>query len=150
MIWNNIRDEIASFCMEFQNRMMKTLMTYMVLKFISEQLHVDLDDFEIDRTHRLKPFMESKHPNPIIIKFVRNNIKQYVYYQKRKLKNSGYVITESLTSRRYEIIKKLKALLKMKKISAFWTNDCRIFYMKSRVSHKVEAKSVTQLNELFN
>ena len=37
----------------------------------------------------------------------------------------------------------------MKKISAFWTNDGRIFYMKSRVSHKVEANSVTQLNELF-
>ena len=122
----------------------------LVLRFISDQLHVDLDDFEIDRTHRLKPFMESKHPSPIIIKFVRHNIKQYVYYQKRKLKNSGYLITESLTSRRYEIMKKLKDLLKMKKISAFWTNDGRIFYMKSRVSHKVEANSVTQLNELFN
>ena len=44
-------------------------------------------------------------PKPIIVKFVTHNDKDWVCYNKKKLKNQEYLITESLTSVRLQCMK---------------------------------------------
>jgi len=58
-----------------------------------------LEDDSIDRYHCFKSVTTTKNkPKPIIVKFVIHNDKDWVYYNKKKLKNQEYLITESLTS----------------------------------------------------
>jgi len=80
-----------------------------VLNFLKKKLDIELEDDSIDRSHRLKSTATTKNkPKPIIVKFVTHNDKDWVYYNKKKLKNQEYLITESLTSVRLQCMKKLK------------------------------------------
>ena len=78
-----------------------------VLNFLKKKLDIELEDDSIDRSHRLKSMTTTKN-QPIIAKFVTHNDKDWVYYNKKKLKNQEYLITESLTSARLQCMKKLK------------------------------------------
>jgi len=80
-----------------------------VLNFLKKKLHIELEDNSIDRSHRLKSMTTTKNrPKLIIVKFVTHNDKDWVYYNKKILKNQEYLITESLTSVRLQCMKKLK------------------------------------------
>jgi len=80
-----------------------------VLNFLKKKLDIELEDNLIDRSHRLKSVTATKNgPKPIIVKFVTHNDKDWVYHNKKKLKNQEYLITESLTSVRLQSMKKLK------------------------------------------
>jgi len=80
-----------------------------VLNFLKKKLDIELEDESIDRPHRLKSMATTKNkPKPIIVKFVTRNDEDSVYYNKKKLKNQEYLITESLTSVRLQCMKKLK------------------------------------------
>ena len=80
-----------------------------VLNFLKKKLDVELEDDSTDRSHRLKSVATTKNKRkPIIVKFVTHNDQDWVYYNKKKLKNQEYLITESLTSVRLQCMKKLK------------------------------------------
>jgi len=70
-----------------------------LLNFLKKKLDIELEDDSIDRYHCFKSVTTTKNkPKPIIVKFVIHNDKDWVYYNKKKLKNQEYLITESLTS----------------------------------------------------
>ena len=56
---------------------------------------------DIDRSHRLgKPkFSKNAKPRPVIVKFVRCNIRNRIYKKKKKLKGTGVTLMESLTAK---------------------------------------------------
>jgi len=79
-----------------------------VLNFLKKKLDIELEDDSIYRSHRLKSMTTTKNkPKPIIVKFVTHNDKDWVYYNKKKLKNQEYLITEYLTSVRLQCMEKL-------------------------------------------
>ena len=99
-----------------------------VIDFAKEHLDLDLTPHDISVSHKL-----SKEPNDhgkfnLIVKFSRRNVKRDVYSRKKKLKNSGYVITEDLTFKRRAIMARLGNLRWKKKIFSCWSMDGKIFY----------------------
>ena len=76
---------------------------------------------ELDRTHSIDNLKSgNKRPRPIIVKFARYSTRRKVLVNKKKLKNTGISITESLTKRRMEFIEKSK--------SEFgFNNDCTLY-----------------------
>ena len=101
-----------------------------VKAFCKSKLNIKLTDFDLDRSHRLRRHRnqhQENYPRPIIVKFVQHNLKAYVYSQKRLLKGSDFLLTESLTSKRMGCIQMLKKLRKEKKVNSYWTLDGRIY-----------------------
>ena len=68
------------------------------IKAINKHLDLDINDRDIDRTHRTgNPRKEEKKPRPIISKLVRYNDRKRIFDSKKKLKGKRIAITESLT-----------------------------------------------------
>ena len=79
---------------------------------INEHLEEEVTEKELDRTHRIgNPKSGNKRPRPIIVKFACYNTRRKVFVNKKKFKNTGISITESLTKRRMEFFKKQKTNL---------------------------------------
>ena len=100
-----------------------------VKTLLKDQLNISVRDYDIDRSHYLgKPGAQS----PIIVKFVRHDLKNLIYNSKKKLKGKGVVITEALTPRRLQCIKGLKKLQNDGVVLQYWTFDGKIYYTTSR------------------
>ena len=114
-----------------------------IKKLLQEKLDFKLYDGDIDRSHMLilrynnAKFQERTYPKSIIIKFTSHNVKHDVYYIKKKLKNSQYLITESLTATRLACIRKLKKMKDNQKIAFYWSYNGDIFYLKADFMEKI-------------
>ena len=87
--------------------------------FIKDKMDIDLSANDIDRSHRIgKP--SPQKIRPIIVKFVRYNDRRKAFSNKKKLKNSGVPITESLTARRMGELSKARNKHGSKNV---WTID---------------------------
>ena len=78
----------------------------LVLKTINERLDANITENEMDRSHRIARKKGGQRPRPIIVKLTRHNTRKKVFASKRKLKGTGISITESLTTKRKEQLKK--------------------------------------------
>uniref|UniRef100_A0A8D9AYA2 Uncharacterized protein n=1 Tax=Cacopsylla melanoneura TaxID=428564 RepID=A0A8D9AYA2_9HEMI len=95
-------------------------------KMFKERLKVDIPIEHIDRAHRLGPVRTpgvDTRPRPIIVKLLRYHDKRVVYVNKKKLKGSGMVITESLTRTRLTLLNKARDHFSRERV---WTNDGKI------------------------
>lgn len=98
----------------------------LVLKTLKDDLALQIDEKELDRTHRIgKPRKAGENPRPIIVKFSRYNLRRKVFTNKKRLKGKKIMITESLTSRRMSLYKSAKELFGYKNV---WTSDGKILY----------------------
>ena len=82
-----------------------------------------LTDIEIDRSHQIGRLKKGKQSRPIIIKFARYNIRNRVLKNKKKLKDTGVSITESLTQKRMQMLTKARDEFLFKNV---WTQDGKI------------------------
>ena len=97
------------------------------INFFKTHLNIDVDKNELDRSHRLP----SKN-KPLIVKFVRHNVKTNIFAAKRRLKGKSIYITESLTKTRLNCVSRLKNYKDEKLISAYWTWDGKIYYYQRK------------------
>ena len=97
------------------------------INFFKTHLNIDMDKNKLDRSHRLP----SKN-KPLIVKFVRHNVKTKILAAKRRLKGKSIYITESLTKTRLNCVSRLKNYKDEKLISAYWTWDEKIYYTKEK------------------
>ena len=96
------------------------------IKAINEHLDLDINDRDIDRTHRIgNPRNTDEKPRPIIIKLVRYNDRKKIFDSKKKLKGKKIAITESLTVTR---MKKLNEARERYNFKNVWTSDGKILY----------------------
>ena len=81
----------------------------------------------IDRSHRLgKPKSgEDAKPRPIIIKFVSYSTRSTIFRSKRNLMGTP-LITESLTTRRMDLLRKAETQVRDNKLKGAWTQNGRI------------------------
>ena len=96
------------------------------IDFINENLDIKIDEIDIDRSHRIGRYDKTKKkPRPIIVKFVRYNVRGRVFREKRKLKGTGKTITESLTTKR---IGQLNDAREKYGFNNVWSYDGKILY----------------------
>ena len=112
------------------------------LKIINEKLNLQLDESDLDRSHRLRRnnhagvdagSNQPAKPRPIIIKFVSHNTRSEVFMSKRKLKGSGLGISESLARRRMRLYSDVS---KHSNVKSTWTLDGRIIALLKGSSEK--------------
>ena len=90
---------------------------------IKEHLGKDLKLRDLDRTHRIGAKREDGRGRPIIAKFTRYITRASVFREKKKLKGTKFVITESLTKRR---VTQLNAARDKYGKDNVWTSDGEI------------------------
>ena len=100
-----------------------------VLKTMSEELDIKIEENDLDRTNRIgSRNKEAGKPPAIIVKFTRYAIQNKIYSNKKKLKGKNVLITESLTSRRYNFLKEAQEKYGVKNV---WTSDGRILFKQN-------------------
>uniref|UniRef100_A0A8D9B2G2 Uncharacterized protein n=1 Tax=Cacopsylla melanoneura TaxID=428564 RepID=A0A8D9B2G2_9HEMI len=112
-----------------------------------ERLAVSVPLDRIDRAHRLGPVRQvgaDTRPRPIIVKMLRYHDKRAVFVNKKKLKNSRQVITESLTKMRIAILNKARDHFGRERV---WTNDGKIL-IKPDGNPGTKTVTVTTTREL--
>ena len=114
-------------------------------------LGVQLDPSCIDRCHRMgRTSSESAgiHRNPrpvIVVKFISYEPRRAIFTAKRKLKGTKFVITENLTRRRMDLLRKARASAN---VEASWTSDGRIVCLLS-TGRKVTVTNESHLKGLI-
>lgn len=100
----------------------------LVVNFINNRLHISnyrCDIRMIDNVHRLGRHSNgrSQRPRPIIIKFCSYLDRKKIWLNKRSLKGTGYLLTESLTRRAAKLYSKVKDTFGKGNV---WTDDGRV------------------------
>ena len=96
----------------------------LVVDTINSKLNVKISPTDLDRTHRIgKHSPVSNRPRAIIVKFARYNVRASVFREKKLLKNSKIMLTESLTSGRMRQLQLAKAKFGVRNV---WTSDGEI------------------------
>ena len=96
------------------------------IDFINENLEMKIDEIDIDRSHRIGRYDKTKKkPRPIIVKFVRYNVRGGVFREKRKLKGTGKTITKSLTTKRIGQLNDVRETFGFHNV---WSYDGKILY----------------------
>ena len=121
--------------------------------FAEDKLGIQLADSEIDRSHRLGKKQVGK-PRPIIIKFVRYNMRRKFMKARRKLKGQGMSVQEHLTPFAEHLYGKTQDLSRkapwLKKV---WTWDGRVtclVQMSERApEQKITVKNYNDLNKIW-
>ncbi|KAB0798056.1 hypothetical protein PPYR_09049 [Photinus pyralis] len=108
-----------------------------MLTFFKERLGLaNIGMNNIDNCHRLgsKSTPKSKHRDrPIIVKFTTYIVRHSVWGNKKMLKGTRYVISESLTKKRLEMYKKAQEIFSRR---STWTQDGRICVLLSNGKKK--------------
>ena len=94
-----------------------------VTEKLNELLQEKLTDIHIDRSQRIGRLKKGKQSRPVIFKFARCNIRNKVFKNKKKLKDTGVSITESLTQKRMQMLTKARNEFLFKNV---WTQDGKI------------------------
>ena len=97
------------------------------MDFLHYEMGIDIDESDIDRSHRLGPKKagSTETCRPIAVQFVNFRLKEYIYSNRKFLK--GYYINESLSKGRSSLFFKARELKRHKMISDTWTRDGNIF-----------------------
>ena len=80
----------------------------LVIDTIKEKMGEEIEQNDIDRSHRLGAPKNDGKKRPIIIKFVRYNTRCRTFKNKKKLKGKSISVTESLTKKSMEALKKAR------------------------------------------
>jgi hypothetical protein len=120
--------------------------TQAVMDICNDKLGVKISREDLSRTHFLGSPRHGK--TTIIARFVRYETRQLVFSNKKQLKNSGLVITESLTKKRQTLVNALYELRKNGTIMSYWTQDGRIFAKASSSSPKLQINDKCDVEEL--
>lgn len=125
----------------------KRLDTDSIVVNICKKMGVELTDDDISRSHPIgKP--NSRGNIQIISKFKNWKVKNKVYSEKRKLKNSSVFVTEDLTKFRQGLVQELSKAKRDGYVNSFWTNDSRIFAKVHERGPKSLIRSFNDINAL--
>ena len=100
------------------------------IKFMKDKLGVDIERGEIQRSHRVGPKVDRRETRsskprcrPIIVRYTNFDTRLNILKKKKSLRGSNTLITENLTSYRYDLFKKAEAKYGKKQV---WTYEGRV------------------------
>ena len=118
-----------------------------ILDLCRDKLGIDLQQRDLDRTHRLGVVKTNDRGEAInraiIAKFSNYRIREEVFNSKKKLKDSGHAIYENLTKQRAELYKLARSIGGNRNV---WTRDGTIF----SVNHENKVFRVNTRADLEN
>jgi len=94
-----------------------------IMEICKERVKVEIKEADIDCCHRLSGNNSSNFPRPVIVRFVRRDVKQEIYRNKKKLSGTKITIREDLTAARHRIVKMAVARLGSRNV---WTSNAKI------------------------
>ena len=98
------------------------------LDIVNNEVGVTLSLADMERSHRIGPKKAQtatiNKSRPIIFRFASIRKRIEVFKNKKNLKGKGYVITESLTKLRYQLLQRAKTKFGDRNV---WTTEGRIF-----------------------
>ena len=100
--------------------------TEAAIAVFNSRLDLNINNEHIDRSHRLgqrRYETDIDRPRPVIVKFASYETRRRVFTAKRKLKGTKLVVTENLTKRRSELLRKVRSF---DNVECAWTIDGRI------------------------
>ena len=112
------------------------------LDIVKKEVGVELSLNDVERSHRVGPrkakTTRSTRPRPIIIRFSSMRKRMEVFKNKKNLKGKDIVITESLTSLRYNLYQQTKTKYGVKQT---WTSEGRIFVKVDNIVKHIESEA---------
>ena len=107
----------------------------MVLDLINNKLNIEISQISIGRSHRLgKRKGPGQKLQAIIVKFTRCKDRHHVFSKKKLLKRTGISVTESLTLKRMEHLKKAR---EQHGFANVWTLDGKTMFKGNDGNPKV-------------
>lgn len=118
---------------------------------LAAKLNVDLQPWEISRSHRVgKP--DPTKTRPVLVKFIGYQSRQKLYKARRDLKDhrilKNVYINEDLTKATNELAFKARQLKRCGAIAETFTSDCKVFAKKYTGSNLVLIRNESELNDL--
>ena len=107
----------------------------LVIAAIKEKMGEEIEKNEIDRSHRIGVPKNNGKSRPIIIKFVRYNTRCKIFKNKKKLKGKSISMTESLTKKRMEALKKAREDHGFENV---WSSEGKILYKDISEGNKIK------------
>ena len=120
--------------------------TSAALDVLGSKLGIQIDISAIDRCHRVGAMRKTRTaaaavkegPRPLIIKFVSYRNRDAVWKNKKNLKGTRLLITESLTKKRQNLLRRAKEMFGVRNC---WTSDGRIVIFNGRQKHVVTTEN---------
>ena len=111
----------------------------------------DTDVSVIHRMNRSTPVSNqasslTTKPPPVIIQFCSKRVRAHVLNVRKHLKGKGITVTEQLTPKKAELLKKSNLLVNSQKLQAAWSSDGRIL-VKSLNNRTIVINSQTDLEQ---
>ena len=101
-----------------------------LLRTMSKELDTEIKENDQDRTHKIGGrIRKDGKPGAITVKFTRCTVRNKIYSNKKKLKGIKFLMTEGLTSRRYNLLKEAQEKYGVKNVR---TSDCRILFKQNK------------------
>ena len=107
----------------------------LVIDAIKEKMGEEIEKNEIDRSHRIGVPKNNGKNRPIIIKFVRYNTRCKIFKNRKKLKGKSISVTQSLTKKRMEALKKAREDHGFKNV---WSSEEKILYKDLSEGNKIK------------
>ena len=121
--------------LETKNYICKTLNTHLSLDNPLQVKDLDVADA-----------LPAKKGTPIIVKFLRRYQRNEIYAKKRSLKNSGLVITESLTKRRLQLLEAARTAFGLR---STWTLKGEVYaFFNNKKLHINDFKDIAKFKNL--
>ena len=102
---------------------------------IKEKMGEEIEKDEIDRSQRLGAPKNNGKSRPIVIKFARYKTRCRIFKNKKKLKGKSISVTESLTKKYMEALKKAR---KDHGFENVWSSEGKIFYKYVSKGNKIK------------
>ena len=96
-----------------------------IINIVKEEMDIDILPNDLDRSHRTGNPKAKKKERPIIVKFVRYNLRHNIFKNKKLLNGKGVSITESLTKDRMAKLNEARETYGFRNVC---TSDGKIFF----------------------
>jgi len=103
-----------------------------VVDYITTNLNVNITEADINAVHRLNKnttnstASNSNKPAPIIIQLCSRKMRAQILTNRKLLKGKGVLITEHLTAKKAQLLKKATDLVTLNKLNGAWAHDGKI------------------------
>ena len=96
-----------------------------IINMVKEEMDLEILPNDLDRSYCIGNAKTEKKKRPIIVKFVRYNLRHNKFKNKKLLKGKGVLITESLTKERMVKLNEPRETYRFRNV---WTSNGKIFF----------------------
>lgn len=125
-----------------------------VVDYINDNLAITISENDISALHRLTRSAQNTQANaspssiktpPILIQFANRKTRNLVLSKRKLLKGKKVLLTEHLTTKKTQMLKKVNELVTAKKLLSSWTHDGRI--LAKNLNNETIVMTNTNINQ---